>query len=88
MDSIAAGDVPLPSSGDPGGIDGDEDNEYDGDLASSMVEAHVDLLKKSFKYLLLVYYCNTLSNSFTVGKVYLEDITMEIQQLMMNLTFH
>ena len=53
---MAAGDVPLPSSSDPGGIDEDEDDEYDGDLASPTVEAHVDLLKKSCKYLLLVYY--------------------------------
>ena len=59
---MAVGDVPLLSSGDPGGIDEDEDDEYDGDLASPMVEAHVDLSKKSCKYLLLVYYCNTLSN--------------------------
>ena len=59
---MAAGDVPLPSSGDPGGIDEDEDNEYDGDLAGLTVEAHVDLSKKSCKYLLIVYYCNTLSN--------------------------
>ena len=61
-DSMAAGDVPLPSSGDPGSIDEDEDDEYDGDLAGPTVEAHVDLSKKSCKYLLIVYYCNTLSN--------------------------
>ena len=53
---MAAGDVPLPSSCDPGGIDEDEDDEYDGDLAGPTVEAHVDLSKKSCKYLLLVYY--------------------------------
>ena len=75
------GDIPLLSSGDPGGIDEDEDDEYNGDLASPTVEAHVDLLKESCKCPLLVYYCNMLSNSFTVGKVYPEDSTMEIQQL-------
>ena len=80
-DSIPAGDIPFQSSGDPSGIDEDEDGEYDGDLASSTVGAHVDLLKKSCKCPLLVYYCNMVSNSFTVHKVYPEDITMEFQQL-------
>ena len=80
MDSISAGYIHLPLSSDPGSIDEDEDDEYDGDLAGPKVEAHVDLLKKSCKCLLLVYYCNMLSNSLTVGKVYPEDITMEFQQ--------
>ena len=80
MDSIPVGDIPLPSSGDPGGIDEDEDDKYNGDLAGPTVDAHVDLSKKSCKCPLPVYYCNMLSNSFTVRKVYPEDITMEFQQ--------
>ena len=55
---MAVGDVPLLSSGDPGSIDEDEDNEYNGDLAGPMVEAHVDLSKKSCKYLLLKPVCD------------------------------